>query len=333
LQVPSWYALLLIGFIKETTFPFLFCFIAVRMIVQLRAWSKRTSEEKSGKTFLYLLIGELGIALSLLIPVVLYIYFRVTLISARGYIPRIENLVDLSIYPVIIRSFIEQFGPFLFFFLGGCIWLAIRREFIPLLYYAAVIVVTLVFNIMDTRAFIGYSRFNLFILPVILAGSVKFITWASQQKRYISIALILIAIGSNLLLSPIHLDGAKTAYWGNYLTDTSEHYYPYQDALVWLKNNHAEKRMLFTGMDFYYPFSFYWNKLDWKPKKDGIPSEGLPDETLAISSILKKAESEHYSVVVYRVLGKDPVLPGEMGEFRVQVIKNSAHTLLIFYKP
>jgi hypothetical protein len=186
---------------------------------------------------------------------------------------------------------------------------------------------------MDYKVYAGYSRFNLFVLPPILAGSARFFTWAMKQKQYIGSTLVFVAIVSNLLLSSINLDGVKAPYWGNYRVDDSDHYYPYQDALIWLKNNYPQKRMLFTGLDFYYPFQFYWNKLDWKPKKDGIPSDEISDETLAISRILEKAENERYSVVIYRVIGNDLILPQGTGEFRVQVIKNSAHTLLIFYKP
>lgn len=145
--------------------------------------------------------------------------------------------------------------------------------------------------------------------------------------------LMLAAIGSNLWLSPVHLDGVKTAYWGNYLRDTSEHYYPYQDALVWLKENYPNKRVLFTGLDFHYPFQFYWNKLNWKPKRAGMPTQTTGDERLAIENILSKAERENYDVVVYRVLDEALVLPDATGEFRVQLIKNSTHSLIVFYKP
>ena len=333
-QSASWYALLLVGFVKETAIPFVLWFVIVRILVQLRVWSKRTPKEDSGKQFMPLLFGELGVAFSLLAPAFLYMYFRATLTTARSYAPQISNLFDLSIYPLVIRSFIEQFGLFFFLFIGGCILLLRNREFTPLLYYVSVSIVILAFHIMDDKAYVGYSRFNLFILPAILAGSLVFILWVTKQKQYIGNLLMFVAIGSNLLLSPINLDGVKKPYWGNYLADTSEHYYPYQDALVWLKNNHANKRMLFTGLDFYYPFQFYWNKLDWKPKREGIRSEeNITDETVALKKILEKAAREGYKVVVYRVIDENLVFPKETGEFRTQVIKNSAHTLIIFYKP
>lgn len=333
LQTPSWYALVLIGFIKETTVPFLLCFIVVRAVVQLQIWSKKDSGEKSKGTLLNLLIGELSIVFVLLAPVFLYLYFRTTLTSTRSFTPNISNLFDITNYRFILRSFVEQFGLFFLFFIAGCILLIISRKFTSAFFYISLILAILAFHIIDNKAYVGYSRFNLFILPPILAGSAKFITWATQRKQYLGGLLTATVITCNLVLSPVNLDGAKTPYWGNYLVDTSEHYYPYESALIWLKNNYPERRMLFTGLDFYYPFQFYWNKLDWKPKRDGIGSEGISDETLAIARVLEMAESEHYSIVVYRVIGNNFALPEETGDFHVQVIKNSAHTLLIFYKP
>ncbi len=332
-QVPSWYALILIGFIKETTIPFLLCFIAIRSIRQLRARSKKNCEEKSENTLLNLLVGEFGITFVLLAPAFLYLYFRFTLTSTRSFTPHLLNLFDLTNYHFIILAFLQQFGPFLFFFTVGCILLIVNKRSTTAFCYLFLILGILAFHIMDNENLVGYSRFNLFVLPPILAGAASFVIWARKQKQYIGSMLALLAIGSNLLLSPINLDGVKAPYWGNYRTDTSEHYYPYQDALVWLKNNYAGKRMLFTGLDFYYPFQFYWNKLNWKPKRDGILSKSVNNETIAISNVLQKAENERYSIVVYRVIGANPVLPQDLGGFRVQVIKNSAHTLLIFYKP
>lgn len=333
-KLPGWYALILIGFIKETTIPFLLCFIVIRLIVQWRGWYQGSSAEKSKKTWLNLLAGELGVAFILLAPAFLYLYFRATLTSTRTFDPNILNLFDPASYQFIMRSFLEQFGPFLFFFIAGCIVLITNREFTSLLCYLSLIVVILAFHLVDYKVYAGYSRFNLFVLPPILAGSSRFVLWLTERKRFVGTMLAFATIASNLLLSPVRLDGVKEAYWGNYLIDTSEHYYPYQEALIWLKNNYPDKRMLFTGLDFYYPFQFYWSKLDWKPKRDGLRSDELTeDERLAIASLLQKAESDHYDVVVYRVLKENLVPPAETGEFRVQVIKNSVHTLFIFYKP
>jgi hypothetical protein len=332
-QTPSWYALILIGFIKETAIPFLLCFIAIRIVVQLLIWLGKTPEEKLQRPLLNLLVGELGIGFVVLAPVFLYTFFRVTLTSTRTFTPRVSNLFDLTNYRFVMVSFFEQFGSFLFFFIAGCVLLVRDKAFETVVGYVVLILAVLAFHMMDYNVYAGYSRFNLFVLPPILAGSSRLITWVTKQRLYFGIMLVFTGIVMNLVLSPVHLDGVKTPYWGSFRIDDSEHYYPYQDALVWLKNNQAKKRMLFTGLDFYYPFQFYWNKLDWKPRKDGIPSETIEDETVAVTSALEKAERERYSVVIYRVIDENLVLPQDTGAFRVQVIKNSAHSLIIFYKP
>jgi len=332
-RLPSWYALILIGFIKETTVAFLVCFLGVRMLVQLSRWQTATAPLPSARKWIRFLAGELGVIFAVLIPVIFYIYFR-TFVDTRSFSPHLSNLLDTTIYPVIARAFWEQFGLFVLFFISGCIVLLFNREYSSVFCYGSLIVAVLVFHILDTTAYVGYSRFNLFLLPPILAGSLHFTRWVALQKRVVGGILLFVSIASNLLLSPVHLDGVKTPYWGNYLADTSEHYYPYQDAILWLKQNYPTKRVLFTGLDFYYPFQFYWNKWDWKPsKRDGVPSENTGDEQMMIANILDKAQDENYDVVIYRVLNEDLVVPGEIGKFRVQLIKNSAHTLIVFYDP
>ena len=106
--------------------------------------------------------------------------------------------------------------------------------------------------------------------------------------------LVLFALFFNLLTSPVYLDGTKVPYWGNYFIDTSEHYYPYQDAFIWLIGNYKNERILFTGLDFQYSFQFYWNKLDWHPRREGIQTENSDNETIALSGILNKAEKENF---------------------------------------
>ena len=325
---PNWYALILIGFIKETTAPFLLCFLACREIIQLRKWYTA----KEGKSLLAFLAEELGIIFSVLVPVVLYLYFRSELTSTRSYIPHLSNLFDPSIYPQIVRSFLEQFGVFCFFFLCGCILLTASKDYSTLFIQLSLIVASLAFFIMDDKVYVGYSRFNLYIFPPILAVASIFIRWIFLQKRILGILLIFLALLVNLLISPINLDGTKAPYWGNYMIDTSEHYYPYEDAFLWLRDNDKNGQILFTGLDFQYSFQFYWNKLDWHPSRDGIQSDNSYNETIAVSKILEKAERENFDFVVYRVLGQDFTQPYETNGFQSKIFRNSAHTLIIYYK-
>ena len=331
-QNPSWYALILMGFIKETTIPFLLCVLAFRVFMQLRYWSKSASAEGSEKPFAGLAAGELGIIFSTLAPVILYLFFRNIWTSTRSFSLHISNLFDLAVYQAIGKSFVEQFGLFLIFFLGGCILLIKKREYQILFFHLTLILIIPFFYVIDNKGYAGYSRFNLFVLPPILAGSSIFIREIFVHRRILGAFLACAAVFFNLLNSPVYLDGTKVPYWGNYLIDTSEHYYPYQDALIWLKNNHSKGRVLFTGLDYQYSFQFYWNKLGWHPKKDGIQSEGIDDEAVEIARILEKAEREKFDTVVYRVREAGFLPPQDTGPFQIKIIRNSAHVLIIYYK-
>ncbi len=331
-QNPNWYALILIGFVKETTIPFLLCFLACREIIQLRKWFTTEQAETPQKSLAFSLARELGVIFSVLAPAFLYLYFRTSFTGTRSYTPHILNLIDPSVYPIISRSLMEQFGLFLFFFIGGCILLTSQKKFSILLCLIGLFMASLAFYTMDSKALIGYSRFNLFVLPPILAVASIFIEWIFLQKRVVGIALVFSALFVNLLISPVHLDGVKKPYWGNYLIDTSEHYYPYQDAIIWLKDNYTKGRILYTGLDYPYSFKFYWNKLDWSARREGMTTESNDNETVAVSKILDKAEKENFDFVVYRVLRQNFIQPQSTGEFHVKVIKNSAHTLIIYYK-
>ncbi len=332
-QRPSWYALILMGFIKETTIPFVLCLLAFRTIVQLRSWYKSAPGNKSENPFVGFLAGELRIIFSALAPAFLYLFFRSALTSTRSFSPHLANLFDLSVYQAIGQSFVDQFGLFLIFFMGGSLLLIKEKEYSTLFFYFSLILAIPLFYVIDNKGYAGYSRFNLFVLPPILAGSAIFIREILKEKRIVGAALAFIAILVNLLISPVYLDGTKAPHWGNYLTDTSEHYYPYQDALVWLKNNHPNERILFTGLDYQYSFQFYWNKLGWHPKRDGIMSENIEDETIAVYRILEQAEREKFDIVVYRVLGSDFMPPQNTGQFQIKIVRNSAHKLVIYYKP
>ena len=327
-QNPSWYFLILIGLIKETTAPFLLCFLVCREIIQFREWHT-TRGEKSLAGFL---IMEFGIVFAVLAPVAFYLYLRSELISTRSYNPHPSNLLDPSIYPLIIRSFLEQFGLFFLFFLCGCFVLAISKDYATLFIQLALIIATLGFFIMDNRVYVGYSRFNLYVFPPMLAVASMFIRWIFLKKRILGILLIFSVLLVNLLISPINFDGTKVPYWGNYLIDTSEHYYPYEDALLWLRDNDKNGRILFTGLDFQYSFQFYWNKLDWHPNREGIQSDNSDNEAIAVSKILETAERENFDFVVYRVLGQDFIQPQETSRFQSKIIRNSAHSLIIYYK-
>lgn len=359
---PAWYALLLLGLIKETTIVFLICFLAGRVAYRWQAGMGKMSQDR-----LRFLKGEFAVLYSTLLPLLLYLVLRGALTESRGFRPDLAGLLNPSVYRAIGQSLLEQFGPFLILFVMGCVWLASRREYASLIFFLSVFFATLLVFTIDTGGeHAGYSRFNLMILPVILGCALAVSRKIAKRGRFVGILSVGAIVGLNLLLSPVHLDGTKAPFWGNYLIDTSEHYYPYPEALAWLRENHADERILFTGMDYQYYFEFYFEQLGWSPKYkfdqnlvsgdyhedfvmyfDGpgwapqrrIDSWMVSDagwgESILLSRALERAEAGNFDVVLYHVLGKElPQLePSDASRFSAaKVFQNQAHILIAYIR-
>jgi hypothetical protein len=112
-QNPAWYALILVGFIKETTIPFLFCFLACRIVVSLLRSRQRnalpgrlefTAVENMKEPLIRSVMGELVIIFATMFPVFLYVLLRSTLASTRSFVPEISALWNGSVYYTIGRS-------------------------------------------------------------------------------------------------------------------------------------------------------------------------------------------------------------------------------------
>ncbi len=327
-QNPFWYALILIGFIKETTTLFLLCFAAWRLIAFLL---KRRNSSAKAESPGYDLIQEVKIVLAVLLPVVLYLFLRTLQTRNRSFSPEIMSLADPAVLRAIGQSLVEQIGPFLILFLAGCFLLLRRKEYLVFGFLASLFVFYPLFFASDTTRYAGYSRFNLFILPPVLAASGVIIKELASKKKFLNILLTAAIISVNLWMSPVNLDGTKKPFWGNYLADTSEHYYPYREAIEWLKTNHRHDRILFTGMHYpYISFSFYFSKFDWEPENKILLTENTNDQTNSVSEALSQAAAANFDVICYQAAGNEmPQVTDLYGFIQEKIIKNDAHMLII----
>jgi hypothetical protein len=321
-QDPTWYALVLVGFIKETTICFLVCYLACRLI------ARRFRE----------VAHEMRLSLAVLLPAVLYIFLRRTLSRQdRTVSIALQTLSDFDIYRTILLSFFEQFGPIMIaLFLGGCVCLVLNRRYAVAAFYLSVCLSYPVFHALDVKVLTGYSRFNLFVVPPILAGSSALIRLIARRKMAAS-AVAVVIIGAQLYMAPVNLDGSKKPLWGNYLIDTSEHYYPYREALLWLKTTHAKDRVMFTGMYYPYSFSFGFKQLKWEP--DHVVSSIRPEdveslsESERISHKLEEADNDNRTVVLYQVLGGDVLHDTPTGKYTEEkIFRNQAHILIAYVR-
>lgn len=335
---PGWYALILIGFIKETMIVFIFCYLACRMLlvfIQVRREyaQKRPLDFMSTIRLFHPRITEnLAIVFCVSWPLLLYLFLRSNSSVERNFAPNISNLLDFSVYEAFGRSLLEQFGLFLIIFIGGCILLVSIGKYSKTTFIVMIFLVFPLFFALDNTAYTGYSRFNLLMLPAILTSSTFALNWLTKNKKTFGISIGCLAILTNLFLSPVNLDGTKKPFWGNYLTDTSEHYYPYPETIAWLKESHENEKILFAGLSYYYYVEFYFEKLNWHPQYERWYNTGN-DELKTLSQILTKAEEKGYSVVVYHLLGGQIRQPDPTWHYQQEnVISNNAHSLVIYTK-
>jgi len=117
--------------------------------------------------------------------------------------------------------------PVLVLFCGGCIYLFWKKEYFSAGFFISIFIMYPAFFAVDTLAYTGYSRFNLFIIPAVLAGSIPLIKRILENRSLIATMTACAILAINLWTSPVLADGTKKPMWGNALIDTSEHYYPY----------------------------------------------------------------------------------------------------------
>jgi len=330
---PGWYALILIGFIKETTLPFVLCFVGARFLVRFWLTFTQPGETKQKKRPGDFLLNEIPVCFVVLFPIIYYLALRFIFSHTRPYSFTPANLIDPEIYKVLLFSIFDQFGLFIFMFLAGIVLLVIKKRIPSLLLYVVMIFGYALFYMLDQKIYVGYSRFNLFFLPLVLAGAVVFIKWIIEKRRGWSYALVVVTLIVSIIMSPINRDGSKEPGWGNYLFDTSEHYYPVEDAIKYLKAQGPEDSTLFAGMYYEYFFHFYARKLNWTPSFSDILLSDIEnqDDVLNLRAAMQAGEQRGFDTILFFVLGeKIPAVPTGSPYIQDKVIQNDAHTIVIY---
>jgi hypothetical protein len=352
-NIPAWYALVILGFIKETAVVFLLCFIACRLVVQLK-------RRPLGNA----LVGELSIVVATCVPIGLYLSLRSTLGQLRSFDPDPGALFDPQIYRALGQSYLEQFGLMAVLFVVGLAMLARRREYVLLLFFGMVgLLQPMAYAVDQGSLYAGYSRFNLLVLPAILAGALIALRAIVPRIRGAAALAAGVLIAANLLITPVHADGTKAPYWGNYLFDTSEHYYPFREAITWLRDDPRNDSILFAGWNYGYHFEFYFRQLQWRPRFGEVgtevtmsperfgmhfsqsawqPRRNIDElmmrsspggESSRVSSMLRDAAEGGFQVVVYQVLGRQIPHLQDTGDYQLaRVFSNQAHSLMVFIR-
>ncbi len=324
-SAPAWYALLMVGFLKETTLPFLIAFIACRALARFTIlWRRRSLNPAT-------LLRETGVFYGVGLPLFLYLCFRSHFGDPRPVALWLTNLKDLHLPLRLAHSFADGFTMMLLPAVAGLFLrrFSRRRRWLPRLFLFSAAGLSVALHYLDDYNYIGYSRFNLFLVPSLLALAWPALGLVASRRQAYAAGFLAALILVNLSLSPILSDGNKKTLWGIYGGDTGEHYYPYREALRDLMKGHAGQKALLAGHYYGYSTGFYTGDRDWP--EQWISSLEPADEGRRMDSTLAAAAASGYQAVLYHQLGKDYREPGNLhGYGNIQVYKNQAHTLVLF---
>jgi len=340
----GWYALILIGFIKETTLPFLLIFVGCRWVVRL--WGRIKSRKKANRSveletanpnlsLIHFFKGEVAFSFVSLLPIFYYLVFRGIYYHGRTYQFHPSNLFNPAVARVFVQSLFDQFGLFILLFIAGCVILIIKRKYPSLFFSLLYFFGYCLYLILEQKKYIGYSRFNLFLLPVLLTGSFILIQEILKKRKLIAYLLVVLTLITSILLTPILRDGTRLPGWGNYFFDTGEHYYPVEEAMSWLKEKDPDGNILFAGLYYKYTYSFYLDKLNWVPEVVDLFLSDIEnqDDDLNLKNALIEAEKKGYNNVLFFILGdKVPQLPENSPYYEAMVFKNLAHKIVIYIR-
>lgn len=337
---PAWYVLLLIPFMKETTFPFLLAFMGCRLMLVMTS---------SGNWRISSLFREAINCACIIAPLAIYLAFR-SIDPKRRFVPHPNQLWHAWTYDLVGRAYVEQFGPLLCLAIIGLGVMLFRRRWALLFFLAMAWAADSGLHLLDMKGALGYSRFNLFVVPMLVVA-VWYACDAIGRKSAIALVTILIAvIGANFYFSPIYADGTKVPRWGEYLMQTSENYFPYPQALRYLNSHAHGQTFMLTGNNYKYFVDIYlkkdveciqhlrssdWNQDDvgcitaalgeaaaWNGQAGSGGTTGVPASTTG---------SQHCQWVLYQYFGHAPPGLRDAANYHLEkIFRNDAHVLLLF---
>jgi len=330
-QKPHWYALILIGFVKENTIIFLIALVLCRLAFQLQnLWPTKNRWRAS--------LEEARVAFCILLPIATYLCYRIFLAEvSRPYWPDFSSLSDLDTYKTLVWAFWDQFGSIALLSPLGLALLA-RKKVGALSFLLAAFVIYTGFHILDMKPWLAYSRYMLLFAPMVICASHQVILWVSKKSSKSALLLLFVMASTNLVMSPVNLDGSKKPGWGQYRYDTSEHYYPYREAIHYILKQHPQDKCQLTVLSYSYLHQFYVrpadqpsHRFDPRPPGKFELREISREEWADADAVLLEAKEGGFKHVVFQVFdGRVPEPRPATGFELNRVFRNSAHSVVVF---
>jgi len=324
----SWYALITVGFIKETCVVFLLWFLISRFISRARA--KRVGRSFSDPAGL--LKEEFQVGFSVLTPLVVYLAYRSLFSTGRPYHGSLSNVLNWAVLLQGLSAIALQFGLISIVSLAGLIVLFRQRRLAEAIFLSGVIAGTMAFHLADDPSLFGYSRFSLFVLPAIMSLAVVALVAAMQRQEWLMYSACLITCLGNLYLSPLHRDGTKRPGWAACLADVGEHYYPYKAALRWIHERYGNQKVLFVNQSGVSPELTFMSEAMGRSVVCETVDEVVPLHGASyLDRAVAPAKSRGIDVFVVNQLVGMQRPPSHVGGLHlVHSIRNQSHGVAVF---
>lgn len=320
----SWWALVFLGFTKETAFPWLLIYACFRSALWIRSVVSEPTSRNG--TLLRLLRGEVTALFCVLGPAFLYAGIRFTL-GGRPYGANFGNAVNLGLWLEMASSLIVQTGFVLVVAVIGLALLWKRRRLAPLFLSIAFFIGMAVFLICDDSQYVGLARFNLLLLPPILFWAWEGFNWVMKSSPVASLVLCFGVFFSNFTLSPVDFRGEREI-WGM----SGERWYRFEECFDTVLAMDSKAKVLMGNMPVNYCTSIAGNRRRWglTCKQIYYADYDFGTEVLAT---LSYAREKKFDVVIFRLndsfSGPIPIVPGWK---LVKVFPSKHGTLLLFRK-
>ncbi len=325
---PSWLALVLIGFLKETTTPFLFVFVACRFV-------SRCGRSRSPDRLMATIDDEIRTALAVLLPLVVWLGYRQLYPGPRAIPFQWRNLIDVRLIAVFFGAWMRQFGPLLALAVSGIV-LLLRQRRIPALVFAILVFgADAAIHFIDLPAFAGHARFSLFLVPPLVLLGEPVIAAVCRRPAALAPVLLVIISGINLWMSPVKLDGSIVPFWADRVAAAGEHSYPFREAVAWLRDNARGRRVVVGDFPHAYHFDVYepaGMHIDQSGASDPIPIVPDPQrDAFDLDATLAFAAENGYDIAIHRVNGSvEPAIPNLHGFTPTMLFQNKAHALVLY---
>lgn len=339
----AWIALLLMGFLKETSAPFVAALGLAYAVAQTRLFLANTSA-KTGRSAAQWLLNLAAAAFSMALPIAVYLLFR-QLEATRSYSPDPSIIwTKPDFFSTLVFSYWRQFLAAGLLAIPAAIYLVLRRQWLFVLANLWLFLACLTFFSLDNAAYIGYARFLLVcyapVAAVVLRAAGLITCSLVNTNHKIAFAAVVAAVTVfHLSRSPVALDGTRPPDTGlDRSFSTSERYYPYDKLTQWLAANAQGARVKVVGLSFDYDFSFYGSRYGWRGSMQRFNSPDLPDskaERQHLLSATAQLQSAPLDLLVWNKqngLYDSAVDQPPVGYEFVHAVSNSRHSIVIYRK-